>query len=551
VNIDGTLTRDAGATGASCGRDRPVDAAPVPSHASAWSRVTIVTLCLWLAFFLLELIASVVLCGGRLVFTLDDPYIHLAVADHILSGGYGVNASEFSSPSSSILWPYLLALTEALHLGGLGPLLINASAAAATLIVILRLFATTGMFDRADDRPIAYAVAGLTILVTSAIALPMTGMEHSLHVWATVVTFSGLVAAARGESLKPSHFVALVLLPLIRFEGLALAGAAVVAFALLGRLRFAVAAAALIGAALSAYAVLMTARGLPLLPSSVLLKSRIAENAYEHHSLIDAIVQNLQGSLINPYGQRLALLGFAIAIGTWWLWVDRRARIVCACVLAAIGAHLVSGQYGWFYRYEVYVVALAVVTLVWIVMSVRPQLSARGWLVAKSVLLLLMVFAGSPYLSAALITPFAARSTYEQQYQMGRFARQFYPHPVAVNDLGLVAYTNPNFVLDLWGLGSEDVRKARLVGQYGPAEMAALADRHHVGLVMVYDSWFPQGLPSSWTKVAVLHTMPVTAASGDVAFYRTPSGDQDEIMRALRSFGLMLPQRASLDIITN
>jgi hypothetical protein len=551
LNVEGTLIREAGATSASYRRDQPVGVAPAPSYASAWSRVTVVTLCLWLALFLLEVTASVLLCGGRLVFTLDDPYIHLAVADQILSGGYGVNASEFSSPSSSILWPYLLALSEALRLGGLGPLLINASATAATLIVILRLFATVGMFDRADDRPIAYAAAGLTIFVTSAIALPMTGMEHSLHVWATVVTFSGLVAAAQGRTLKPSHFVALVLLPLIRFEGLALAGAAVVAFALLGRLRFAAAAAALIGLALSAYAVLMTARGLPLLPSSVLLKSRIAENAYEHRSLVGSIAQNLQGSLNNPYGQRLVLLGFAIASGAWWLRADRRAQIVCACVLAAIGAHLVMGQYGWFYRYEVYVIALAVLALVWIAASVRPQLSARGWLVGKSVLLLLMIFAGSPYLSAALITPFAARGVYEQQYQMGRFARDFYPHPVAVNDLGLVAYTNPNFVLDLWGLGSEDVRKARLVGQYGPSEMAALVDQHHVGLVMVYDSWFPQGLPASWTKIAVLHTSPVTAASGDVAFYRTPAGDQDEIMHALRSFEPTLPPRVSLEIFTH
>ena len=545
MSIEGTLIRD---TSAGDRLKRPIDVAP--SHASVSSRATVVTLSLWLALFLLELVVSVALCGGRLVFTLDDPYIHLAVADQILSGGYGVNAGEFSSPSSSILWPYLLALTEALHLGASGPLLINAGAAAATLIVILRLFAAVGLFDRVEDRPVAYAAAGLMILVTSAIALPMTGMEHSLHVWATVVTFSGLFAAAQGRPLTPSHFIALVLLPLIRFEGLALAGAAIVAFALLGRLRFAVAAAALTGVALSTYCLLMTARGLPLLPSSVLLKSKIAENAYEHRSLIGAIMQSAQSSLSNPYGQRLALLGFVIACGTWWLRGDRRAQIVCIAVLAAIGAHLVGGQYGWFYRYEVYAIALGVVALVWIVASVRPQLNARGWLGAKCVLLLLMAFVSSPYLEAALKTPFAARGTYEQQYQMGRFVREFYPHPVAVNDLGLVAYANPNFVLDLWGLGSEDVRKAKLAGQYGPAEMAALVDHHHAGLAMVYDSWFPQGLPSSWTKAAVLHTMPVAAAAGDVSFYRTTSGDADEIMRALRGFAPTLPPRTSLDFIT-
>ena len=451
------------------------------------------TLAVWFVLFAVELAASLLLCDGRLIFTLDDPYIHLAVADHILSGGYGVNASEFSSPSSSILWPYLLALTEALRLGGWGPLLINAGATAATLTVVLRLFATVGLFDRVSDRPVAYVAAGLMILVTSAIALPMTGMEHSLHVWATVATFSGLVAAARGDVLTPSHFAALVLLPLIRFEGLALAGAGIVAFALLGRLRFAAAAAALIGAALLAYAVLMTARGLPLLPSSVLLKSSLAVSGYEHRGVIGSILNTLQASLTNPDGQRLALFGVAVLIGTGLLWSDRRARIVCGCVLAAIGAQLVGGQFGWFYRYEVYIIALAIAALIWIVASARPQLGARGSLAAKGVLLLLMVAAGAHYLSAVVMTPLAARSIYEQQYQMGRFAREFYPHPVAVNDLGLVAYTNPNFVLDLWGLGSEEVRKARLAGEYGPAEMAALADRHHVGVAMVYDSWFPQG----------------------------------------------------------
>ncbi len=549
MNFKATLIGDAIGTRAGYRLDRPVDAALASSRAAACSRVTIATLCLWSALFLLELIVSISLCGGRLIFTLDDPYIHLAVADHILSGGYGVNASEFSSPSSSILWPYLLAITETLRLGPFGPLLINASAAAATLVVILRLFAAIGMFDHPEDRLVAYAIAGLTILITSAIALPMTGMEHSLHVWATVVTFSGLVAAAQGRRLALSHFVAVILLPLIRFEGLALAGAALVAFALMGRIRFSAAAATLIGVALSAYGLLMTTRGLPLLPSSVLLKSRIAEDAYEQRGLIGALAQNLRSSFSNLDGQRLALLGFAIACGTWRLRYDRQAQVVCACVLAAIGAHFVAGQYGWFYRYEVYVIALAALALVWIVALMRPQLGARGWLVGKCVLLLLVVFAGFPYQSAALLTPLATRSIYEQQYQMGRFVREFYPHPVAVNDLGLVAYNNSDFVLDLWGLGSEEVRKLKLVGQYGPTEMAALANRHHVGLVMVYDSWFPQGFPSSWTKIAVLHTTPVAAAAGDVAFYRTPSADEDEIVRALRAFETTLPSRASLDIL--
>lgn len=527
-------------------RDHAPSRRPAETGATAWPRIRVVTLSLWLALFAAELIASIVLCGGRLVFTLDDPYIHLAVADHILSGGYGVNAAEYSSPSSSIVWPYLLALTQALHLGAAGPLLIAAIGAGATVFTVLRLLENAGLFD---DPPFAYAIAILAIFVTSAIALPMTGLEHSLHVWATVVTFAGLVAAAKGRAPTALHLTALVLLPLIRFEGAALAVAGIAAFALLGHRRFAATAAVLIALALTAYVARMASLGLPLLPSSVLLKSRIAETAYEHRSAFGALLQNLRAALDDPYGRTLTLLFFAIAGSAWWLRTDRRALIVCGAVEAAIGGHLAFGQYNWFHRYEVYVVALAVLALLWIAAEARPQVAARGWSMIKVALVLLMALVAQPYLSAALVSPFGARNISEQQYQMGRFAQDFYPHPVAVNDLGLVAYGNPNFVLDLWGLGSEEVRKAKLAGEYGPERMAQLAADHKVGVVMIYDNWFAQGVPSNWRKVAVLHTNLVTAAGADVAFYRTPSADAVEVTHALEAFAPTLPARDRLEIL--
>jgi hypothetical protein len=513
-----------------------------------WQRLSPVTLSLWLLLFAAELFASIYLCGNRLIFTLDDPYIHLAVADQILSGGYGVNGSEFSSPSSSIIWPYLMAVTEALHLGPFGPLVINAAAACAAILACLRLFETTGLLDGERDRLFSYAISVLAILFTSAIALPMTGLEHSLHVLATIVTFAALVGAARGEPPAMINFVALVLLPLIRFEGAAFAFAAIGGFALLGQRRFAAAAAAVIFCALGAYSALMASRGLPLLPSSILLKSRVAETAYEHVSALDSILENLIISLISPYGQRLLLLGVAVGVGAWWLRADRKLLVVCATVLAAIGAHLLFGQYGSFYRYEVYVLALGALALLVVAAQARPLLSPAQWTGAKIGVVLLLAFAAAPYVPAALSTPFAARNTYEQQYQMSVFARQLYNRPVAVNDLGLVAYRNPNFVLDLFGLGSEKVRKAKLAGQYGPEQMATLADEHRIGLVMIYDKWFPRGVPASWKKVAVLHTSQLSAAQGDVAFYRTLTADADEVAKALDVFKSVLPPRDRLEI---
>ncbi|WP_247299035.1 hypothetical protein [Bradyrhizobium sp. 179] len=512
---------------------------------AVWRSPSTIAVLLWLSLFAAAIIVSVVLCDFRLVFTLDDAYIHLAVADQILSGGYGINAGEYSSPSSSVVWPYILALTEAMHLGVFGPLLINAVAACATVFALLRLFETSRLLDAG---PLTCVIVPLLIFNTSAVALPMTGMEHSVHVWASVVTFAGLAGAARKSTPTSLHFLALVLLPLIRFEGAAFACAATAGFAMLGYRRFAAGAAFVIIISLLGYCALMSSRGLPLLPSSVLLKGYLA-NLDETAASFRAIVNNVLRSLTSVYGLRLTMLGLAVAICANWLRADREALIVLLTVIAAIGAHLVFGQYGWLNRYEVYIMALATAALLWAAGQVRPHLSALRWSIAKVVLAFGLGTAAMPYVTAAIVSPIAASDIYEQQYQLARFARSFYRHAVGVNDLGLLAYGNTDYVLDLWGLGSEDVRKARIAGEYGPPEMAALASKHVVGLVMIYDAWFPKGVPADWTKVAVLETKTVTLSQRNVAFYRTPLGNEAEVTSALHAFSTTLPPRDTLHII--
>src|SRR5882672_6661262 len=65
-------------------------------------------------------------CG--VVYSLDDPYIHLALARQILHGHYGINPGEFAAPSSSILWPFLLAPFAFTRLSEFLPLVINLGA---------------------------------------------------------------------------------------------------------------------------------------------------------------------------------------------------------------------------------------------------------------------------------------------------------------------------------------------------------------------------------------------------------------------------------------
>ncbi len=86
-----------------------------------------------------ELIAILFINHGKLVYSLDDAYIHLALAENIANGHYGVNIQEYSAPSSSIIWPFLLAFFTPSSLSDYIPLFINVLAAIATLFVCYKI----------------------------------------------------------------------------------------------------------------------------------------------------------------------------------------------------------------------------------------------------------------------------------------------------------------------------------------------------------------------------------------------------------------------------
>ena len=63
-----------------------------------------------LALALVLLAAILLRNGGHFSYTLDAPYTQMAMAEQITRGTYGINPGEPSSPSSSIIYPFLLAL---------------------------------------------------------------------------------------------------------------------------------------------------------------------------------------------------------------------------------------------------------------------------------------------------------------------------------------------------------------------------------------------------------------------------------------------------------
>ena len=131
-------------------------------------------------------------------------------------------------------------------------------------------------------------------------------------------------------------------------------------------------------------------------------------------------------------------------------------------------------------------------------------------------------------------------------------AMEHTPHiaatPVAVNDLGRVAWGNDNYVLDLWGLGNAQARAMRLnQPQVGWAD--ELVSAQNVPLVMVYDHWIDEGLGHDWTRLGALRMQNPAGFLGgaEVQFYAADPAFTRSLTAALRLWETGLPRDAVFD----
>ncbi len=504
---------------------------------------------LWISFFIYTLAECLRLCQGHLIYALDDPYIHLTFASRLLQGTFGINQGELASPGSSLLWPWLMALTEIGKLGVWGPLIANIPIALCSVYLGGVLLKKINAVEPLTRSPYAYALGLTMIFAMNAVALPFTGMEHLLHILLLLVILLEMLKVARGAGPSRVLGVCLVLLPLVRLEGLAYAGTAFLVLWLRGYRKQSLAYAAGLTALLGIYAGVMLHLKLPIIPGSILLKSDFASSAVQGDGISYALLNHFLGSLAHPSGQMLLACGFIMLCMLIHQRHNRAMLFIVLPVFAAVVAHIFAGHYGFFFRYEDYAMTLAFFGIQICRDNREDVAQHQGSALLSCLLLVMSVFIAAPYAKAALLTPLAARNNYEQQYQMRRFVFDFFPEPIAVNDLGLVSFGNDNYVLDLWGLGSEEIRKLKMANAYDSKAMERIIKEHNIQLIMIYESWYRDQIPASWVKLAVLHTRErIVVAQQDVAFFAPSATQTDALKQALVRFKKTLPREIGLQL---
>ena len=486
--------------------------------------------------------AAAYLNAGVFEYPLDDVYIHLAMASNIASGTYGVNAGEAASAASSILYPLLLLPFPDTEFQRLLPLFWNTLAVAGAGWVWGRIVVEAGL-----EGVIGAAVALAGPIGLNISGLGFTGMEASLHLLMSLIVVLGLWQALSGRVVSAGLVAAAIAAPLFRYEGLALTVLACVALFLFGYRRAAMVILAASLSVIAGFSLFLVSLGLSPLPNSVLAKTGASETPGDPApGLIDSLIVNLT----KPAGAILGVLVLLVAVALAVSPVLRRGAP--GALLGAVGgaalAHLIFGKIGWMHRYEPYIV----VSLVAAFLLAASTAGARERMVVQGVALATIGAAAIAYWPM-LLTYYVwnPRAIHIQQAQMARFARDYVQAPVAVNDIGRVAWGNPSYVLDLWGLGSAEALAMRLAAE-PPADGWAgpLAERHGVKVAMIYDAWLGPAVGADWARLGTLEMDPARGATGDktVAIYAADPDYVPELHDRLMAFAKTLPDGASLKV---
>jgi len=484
--------------------------------------------------------------GGHLSYPIDDSFIHMAVAKNLaLHGNWGINASEWVSASSSPLFTLLLSILDKIFSVQVGlPLILSG------IGTVLLIFAMQEEMDNhCSLNMLNKTICIISTLTIGAIpALTILGMEHTLQIAFTLFFAHSLASLLTNHKSKSIGHIAAwaALMTMTRYENSFLV---MTAFALLASQKkykeaFIIAAAGILPIALFGFYSMIN--GGLFIPNSVLMKG--GQNLRSVLSFDTAIFERTRTI------SGLLLIAIIIVFKkSQSQKKDRDFWILTMLIITGI-LHGIFGLFGWFYRYEAYLIVLGCFRLLKIGLNYLQQNGVKEirknivWFGLAGLLLLNLPIRGIESIPNSIL---AIHNIYEQQYQMGLFLKQFYKdNSVTVNDIGAVSYFGDSYILDLWGIGTTEVTFAKKQGKGNNAFIYGLMKEKNTKIAMIYDVWYTKELRDKLYKVASWEIPNnYICAYAKVAFYGFSENDATNLKNNLISFQSQLPKEIKVEYL--
>jgi hypothetical protein len=481
---------------------------------------------------------------GRFIYTLDDPYIHMAIAKNFVnSGTWGVTKYEFTSCSSSPLWPFLISIFYFIFgVKVITPFILNIVFASLTAVVVFKFII------RFIKNSIAIAIVLLSVLFFGPfISVMFTGLEHSLYAMLLVMTAIYLYKTFDEENKKSIYilFILVILLTSTRYEGMFVTASLFLIF--LYRKKF-LAALLIVAFAFIPFLIMgivSVLHGWSFFPNSILLKSPVPLSDF--WSFINSVFSPRFLRLFWVYKRIMVLIVISCIIFlTFRKDKDKFALKSLIFLFVSVAfLHVQFAVIGSLLRYELYIIVLGIfIDSVLIVKFLQVKKRYVKISFAIFLVLLVFLFTQSTY-RAVKNVPAAVTNIYQMQYQMAQFIGKYYDEKsIALNDIGAVNYYCNINCVDIWGLASKEVMSYKKKNVYDLDIIYNFNREKNTEIAIVFDSWFLEygGLPSKWIETGKW-TIPdnVTCGADSVTFYATDSSNYIKLTKNLQLFSKELP----------
>ena len=538
----------------------------------------VISLAIFWGVTIIMLIYSLSLNNGHLIYTLDDAYIHMAIAKNFAKHGvWGVTRKEFSSSSSSLLYSLLLSLIFLFGVNEISPLIINLVFANLLIYLIYTIL-------KKNDVP-SYAI--LLCLLLNIFLIPLhflifTGMEHVLQIYIDIIFIYYASLILSDEQLKERilfsknnkmtfsqdklFFIIVPLVTLIRFEGMFFIVIVSAIFFLRKKIFYSTLVLGLGFLPIIIFGLISMSYGSFFFPNSVILKGNISDI-----TSISGILNLLDFKQLikNPHISIILIGAFLIFFLNYLekkeIWNLKSIMASILILVAFLHLFLIGATYENqnFSRYEGYLISIGLLVIFLSIRDYIPKTLSLDYLklyiteikkktlnykiqLITSLIVIFFIFYTFTPRSIYLIrrTPQASNNIYEQQYHMGLFLKEYYEGEcVAVNDIGAINYLADIECLDLRGLASTDIAKSIVNDELDEEVVYKAAKRRDCKIAIIYeDKDYGYDIPSQWTKVGEWKIKyNVVAGDDTVSFWAVDSDEIAELIKNLQEFSDYLP----------